>query len=350
MIDAKAKGLEDFLVRETGQPDLAVKEFRELVAGWSRLTYLATVETAADPAPRRLVIQVEKADGVIVDSSVARDVQVLRVLSAAGLPVARALWYGADPAILGGPFMVTEFLPGRSFDTSNAEHRGVLRDHWQRQSALPSAIVDALVKVHACPLSGLSFLPSAASGEATAEYELERCRMLAREAKVEDEAIVALALHWLERHQPETGWLTLVHGDFHMRNLLIDGERVSGVVDWEVARLSNPLFDLAYMSIPYLSGKFFTPGSDMTGGLLPRDWLLDEYERRTGRRASDADFLFWRVLATLTLLLVVSKGVSDFEAGTLTSIRNAWARFSEPVLHEDILNLLAPSDPAATAP
>ena len=349
MTDARAKKLEDFLAQEAGQPDLAVKEFRELVAGWSRLTYLATIETAAEPGPQRLVIQVEKADGLVVDSSVARDIQVLRVLAAAGLPVARALWYGADPAILGGPFMVTEFLQGRSFDTSNAEHRAVLRDHWQQRSALPSAIVNALVGVHACPLHGLSFLPSAASGEATAVYELERCRTLAHEARVKDEPIVALAFHWLERHRPETGSLTLVHGDFHMRNLLIDGERVSGIVDWEVARLSNPLFDLAYMSIPYLSGKFFAAGSDLVGGLLPQDWLLGEYERRTGRRASDADFLFWRILATLNLLLVVAKGVSDFEAGTLTSIRNAWARFSEPVLHEDILNLLVPSDRTAAA-
>lgn len=349
MSDAKARKLEGFLGQEAGQPDLVVTEFRELVAGWSRLTYLATVETAAEPGPRRLVIQVEKSDGVVVDSSVARDVQVLRVLAAEGLPVARALWYCADPTIMGGPFMVTEFLQGRSFDTSNAEHRAVLRDHWQRRSTLPSSIIDALVMVHACPLDGLALLPAAASGAGTAGYELERCRRLAREARVKDEAIVALALHWLERHRPETGWLTLVHGDFHMRNLLIDGELVSGVVDWEVARISNPLFDLAYLCIPYLCGKFFAPGSELAGGLLPQDWLLGEYERRTGRRASDADFRFWRVLATLNLLLVVAKGVSDFEAGTLTSIRNAWARFSEPVLHEDILSLLAPPGRTAAA-
>jgi aminoglycoside phosphotransferase (APT) family kinase protein len=134
-----------------------------------------------------------------------------------------------------------------------------------------------------------------------------------------------------------------------MRNLLIDGEHVSGIVDWEVARIGNPLFDLAYMSIPYLSGKFFSPGSDLVGGVLPQDWLLAEYERRTGRPVPAVEFHFWRVLATLNLLLVVAKGVSDFEAGALTSIRNAWARFSEPVLHEDILNLLMPSRPVAAA-
>ena len=345
MSDEIGKKLEGFLAGQAGQSGVAVTEFRELVAGWSRQTYLAAIQSPTLPAPQRIVVQVEKADGVIVGSSVARDFQVLRVLAAAGLPVPPPLWTGADPAIFGGPFMVTGFLPGRSFDMSNAQDRESLRNHWQRQSSLSSAIVDALVAVHAMPLDELSFVPSAGSGEATALYELERCRMLAQEARVEHEPVVALALHWLERHQPETGSLTLVHGDFHMRNLLIDGERVSGIVDWEVARLGNPLFDLAYMSIPYLNGKFFAPGSDLVAGVLPPDRLLEEYELCTGRRPGSAEFLFWRVLATLNLLLVVAKGVSDFEAGTLTSARNAWARYSEPVLHEDILNLLMPPTP-----
>jgi aminoglycoside phosphotransferase (APT) family kinase protein len=341
--------LEGFLAEQLGQSSLTVTEFRELVAGWSRQTYLAAIQVAGEPAPQRIIVQVEKAGGVIVGSSVTRDFQVLRVLAAAGLPVPQPLWTCADPAILGGPFMVTAFLPGRSFDMSNAEHRETLRGHWQRQSTLPGAILDALVAVHASPMEELALLPSAASGEATSLYELERCRMLAQEARVGNEPVVALALHWLERHQPATGALTLVHGDFHMRNLLIDGESVCGIVDWEVARLSNPLFDLAYMSIPYLSGKFFAPGSELVAGVLPQDRLLPEYERRTGRRVQSTEFLFWRVLATLNLLLVVAKGVSDFEAGTLPSARNAWARFSEPVLQEDILTLLMLPTPAPAA-
>lgn len=341
--------LQDFLARETGEPALAVTGLRELVAGWSRLTYLATLEIPSEAQPRPVVVQVEKADGVIVGSSTARDVQALRVMAAAGLPVARPLWHSADATLLGGAFMVSELLPGRSFDTSNAEHRAALREHWERRSALPSSVVQGLASVHACPLQDLSFLPSAPSGEAAARYELERCHLLAQEARVAQEAVVAVAFHWLERHCPRAGSLALVHGDFHMRNLLVDGDRLTGIVDWEVARISDPLFDLAYMSIPYLSGKFFAPGSDRVGGLMPLQWLLEEYARRTGRLAAPDEFLFWRVLATLDLLLVVAKGVSDFEAGTLTSIRNAWARFSEPVLHEDLLNLLLPPHTAAAA-
>ncbi|MGE4240145.1 phosphotransferase family protein [Ramlibacter sp.] len=340
MTDDLARKLEAFLARQDERADLAVTEFRELVAGWSRQTYLAAIRRAPDAALQRVVVQVEKAGGVIADSSMARDVQVLRVLSAAGLPVARPLWASDDASILGGPFMVAQLLPGRSFDMSDAAQRETLRSHAQRDSGLGAAIVDALAAVHSTPVEHLPFLPSAELGRATAQYEIDRCRRLAQLARVEHEPVVALAFHWLERHRPASGTLALVHGDFHMRNLLIDGERVTGIVDWEVTRISEPLFDLAYMSIPYLGGKFFTPGAELVAGVLPQDRLLAEYQGRTGRRIGEADFHFWRVLATLSLLLVVSKGVSDFEAGTLTSARNAWARFSEPVLHEDILNLL----------
>lgn len=340
MTQVTEERLRVFLSERTGDPDLAITQFQELIAGWSRITYIVTVETRSVPELPPLIIQVEKLESVIVDSSIERDFQVLSALAGAGLPVPRVFWYEADLSILGGPFLVMERLKGRSFDTSNNKDRDILGEHWKNRSALPMSIVEALVAVHSSSLDGVAFLPSALSGEATAEYELNRCRTLARGASVENEEVVTLALYWLERNCPKSGWLTLIHGDFHMRNLLIDGDRISGIVDWEVTRVSNPLFDLAYMSIPYLSGKFFASGSPLVGGLMPLEWLLSEYGRRTGRISSEADFRFWRVLATLTLLLIVSKGVSDFEAGKLTSIRNAWARFSEPVLHEDLLNLL----------
>ncbi|GGD67019.1 phosphotransferase family protein [Paenibacillus nasutitermitis] len=37
----------------------------------------------------------------------------------------------------------------------------------------------------------------------------------------------------------------LVHGDFHMGNLIAEGERITGVIDWEMAMYGDCLFDLA---------------------------------------------------------------------------------------------------------
>lgn len=37
----------------------------------------------------------------------------------------------------------------------------------------------------------------------------------------------------------------LVHGDFHLGNMLSDGQRVTGIVDWEMAMYGDFMFDLA---------------------------------------------------------------------------------------------------------
>jgi aminoglycoside phosphotransferase (APT) family kinase protein len=38
-----------------------------------------------------------------------------------------------------------------------------------------------------------------------------------------------------------------VHGDFNLRNILIDGDRVSAVLDWELSHAGDAAEDLAHM-------------------------------------------------------------------------------------------------------
>ncbi|GAK11721.1 aminoglycoside phosphotransferase family protein [Geomicrobium sp. JCM 19039] len=47
----------------------------------------------------------------------------------------------------------------------------------------------------------------------------------------------------LASYAPKTSFL--VHGDFHLGNMLSDGEKVTGIVDWEMAMQGDFMFDLA---------------------------------------------------------------------------------------------------------
>ncbi len=55
---------------------------------------------------------------------------------------------------------------------------------------------------------------------------------------------------------------TLVHGDFRMGNLMVDGERVTGVLDWELAHIGDPVEDLGWLCVP--AWRFARP--DLPGG------------------------------------------------------------------------------------
>jgi aminoglycoside phosphotransferase (APT) family kinase protein len=105
--------------------------------------------------------------------------------------------------------------------------------------------------------------------------------------------------------------LTLVHGDFHLRNVIASYEtgEVIGALDWELSTLGDPLADMGS-----LLAYWPEPGED-TGGDFPaatlegfpdRSELAQSYLDETGR---DAEALqFWHVLG-LWKVAVIAEGV-----------------------------------------
>jgi aminoglycoside phosphotransferase (APT) family kinase protein len=54
------------------------------------------------------------------------------------------------------------------------------------------------------------------------------------------------ALGWLVEHRPrEPARLAICHGDFHPQNILHDGRRVTGILDWPNAFVADPAYDVA---------------------------------------------------------------------------------------------------------
>lgn len=343
MTDDPKAALQAYLSAHFADPGLRLVEFSEPSSGWSRTTYAMTAESGNGRPPMPLIVQVQRAQSLILDSDLTRDHAVYQALEGQGLPAPRALVLELDARILGGRFIVVERLRGRCFDPLASGDRKELAEHWPRASALPDSVIGTLAAVHRVDTARLPFLEGAASAGTTATFEIDRCRTIARRIGMERDPFTSFALHWLQRNLPREAWRTLVHGDFYLRNLLIEGEAVSAVLDWEVARLSDPLMDVAHMCIPYTVGKFLKPGSSLAMGIFPREWALAQYMRRTGRWFSASTFRFWLVISTLDLLLTVSGGVTGFQRGQMPDMRSAWLRFAEPVLREDLIEaILAP--------
>ena len=51
----------------------------------------------------------------------------------------------------------------------------------------------------------------------------------------------------------------LVHGDFHLGNLLFDGARVVAILDWEIAELGQPSLDEAALCLLAVRAPFGEP-------------------------------------------------------------------------------------------
>lgn len=61
---------------------------------------------------------------------------------------------------------------------------------------------------------------------------------------------------WLERHRPAAFTPGILHGDYHLANVMFrhDGPALAAIVDWELATIGDPLLDLGWLLATWPDG------------------------------------------------------------------------------------------------
>jgi len=183
-----------------------------------------------------LILRVFRKSGGVYRARFEAAVQ--NAVAKAGYPVPRVLHICTDMDILGGAFIIMEQLPGEPM-----------------RSAL---------------LSVLRALES--EGVPRRNYSVEGL-IAGLEERIERASLEGLrpGIQWsLENKPPEPERQAICHGDFHVMNVLVDGERVSGVLDWANAFVADPAFDVAITKVIMSLGKSNVPGPFRT-------WMMRHY-------------------------------------------------------------------------
>src|SRR4029078_6543730 len=55
---------------------------------------------------------------------------------------------------------------------------------------------------------------------------------------------------WLAANLPEAAPLAVVHGDYRLGNMMVDGPRIVAVLDWEMGAIGDPRADVGYLLAP----------------------------------------------------------------------------------------------------
>jgi len=116
---------------------------------------------------------------------------------------------------------------------------------------------------------------------------------------------------WLERNRPEQGATGILHGDYHLANVMYayDGPRLAAIVDWEMCTLGDPLLDLGWLLATWPDREDVSVGAAsayvQAGGLPTRDELVARYAEHCPRRL---DALDWYVAMACFKLGIVLEG------------------------------------------
>ena len=210
----------------------------------------------------------------------------------------RPYFFEDDESVIGAPFYVMERRDGVVIDDSFPE--GVEADETLRQD-ISRTLVDTLVELHAVDPweAGLGDLgrPDGFLGR-----QVEGWISRYDKAKTEEIDKVGPLTDWLSANVPESPEPTIIHNDYKLNNLVLDPNdltQVRAVLDWEMATVGDPLFDLA-VSLSYWAEpddpdelKETLPTVTSEGGFMTRRELVERYAGRSGRDVSD---MHWHVV------------------------------------------------------
>jgi aminoglycoside phosphotransferase (APT) family kinase protein len=260
---------------------------------------------------------------------------LLKLAEQGGVPVPHVHFATEDPEWIGGPLFVSdrvegETVPRRVLRKVQADGLG---------QALTHGLGRAFAALHGIAAERAPERLARPEGQSPAARALERLREQV-EGLLQPGPVFTLALRWLEREcPPMPDRLTIVHGDIRNGNIIVDGNGLAAVLDWEVAKIGDPMEDLAW---PCLRCWRFGEDALEVGGFGTRETLLRGYAAGGGRFDADA-FHWWKVLGTMRWGLGLAGQAQAHLDGSFSNIVMAASGRRVAELEYDLLCLLRPS-------
>ncbi len=200
-----------------------------------------------------------------------------------------------DLAIMDTPFYVMERRTGFVFDETFPPE---LPPTIERCRQLSEATVETLVQIHAIDWQTAGL---AEFGHPQNFLERQVKGWIERYFRAQTDEIPAVEplTRWLAEHIPISPAPTLIHNDFKLNNMLIDLKdltRPRAVLDWEMATIGDPLFDLAIALSYWLQHddpeelQACLRTVTALPGFTSRSEFMQRYATLSGRDLSDMHF------------------------------------------------------------
>ena len=147
-------------------------------------------------------------------------------------------------------------------------------------------------------------------------------------AKTDDIAQVEPLTHWLVEHTPLSPAPSLIYNDFKLNNMLFSLEDVTqatAVLDWEMATIGDPLFDLAVSLCYWVQPddpedmKAVLPTVTTSAGFLTRTQFIEAYAQKSGRDISSMQF--YMAFAYFKLAVILQQIYARWKRGQTQDAR-----------------------------
>lgn len=279
--------------------DLRIEAVTRVFGGNARRAWSSTARWSdAGGEHRENLILLVRLPGSQVKTDPDDEIRYLTGLAEQGVRAPRVWAHDRDGYLLGTPAVLLQRMTG------TADPVEYLRAAPELGRARTLDLARAAAELHAATPADGSYSPDA-------QLEHWRDQFLAN--RLEPLPALGWLFDWLADHQRAPDHIAVVHGDFRVGNVLYDGARITGILDWEMAHLGDPVEDLAWAYRSLWSPRRFCDLSE----------FLDAYTAAGGRPV-DAETLLWhRVFCEVKFAAISLAAARSVVEGTSTNLRLA---------------------------
>ena len=225
-----------------GGENLRITHSKLAAGGRSKITVLISQQGARD-LPEDFVVRQDWANSP-TGKPVALEFELLRRLHSEGVLVPQPLLLEQSADVAGNPFMIVSRQPGApvgdNFMLLPPSERPLMQ------------LAEQLGRIHGMATTEFERMPGIVETNYTARQlrtNLAAYKVTIAKHDTAQSPLVECAFAWLDQNADRvaTAPRTLVHGDFGFHNSLVDGDELSVILDWELAHLGNPAYDLGYL-------------------------------------------------------------------------------------------------------
>jgi aminoglycoside phosphotransferase (APT) family kinase protein len=302
----------DWLREHTGVvvPD-GLPHVRQFPGGASNLTYLLRWDSPGPPDPRDLILRRPPAGAKARGAhDMGREYLIQHVLRSVYPYVAEMVGLCRDASVLGSDFYVMERLDGvilrkdPTFELDPTSASTLCEHAW-----------DALVRLHEVDVAGVPELSGLGRGEGYVARQVAGWSDRLARAATDDLDDWGDLTAWLAEHQPADSGQCLIHNDWRFDNLVLDPDslRVTGVLDWEMATVGDPLMDLGGALAYWIQAdddaffRDFRRQPTTTTGMWTREQVVDWYAARRGIEMTPDRWRFYEAFGLFRLAVIIQQ-------------------------------------------
>ena len=310
---------------------LSLLSLERVFGGASRETFRILVKDETGSEEKLILRRTQESS--LIETSQSTEYLAYSAYQGTAVPVPAMVDIKEDEETLGAPFMLMQQLDGVAAspftpDAYSPHEKELGQQFWSILGEIAKKnIKDDFINQFDSPTEDPCW-----------KKELDKWVTVIKEDSISIEPILEAGIRKLYKKPPkEPSKKSLVHGDYRNGNFLFNENKITGILDWEMAHIGDPLEDLGWALSPIWSWQ----DPSKPAYLIDRQASLSAWESSSGLAIDKNDLKWWELFACVKGMAIWISAGNEFKTGKNVDPINLFSPWIPGDIHlEIILNIL----------